>query len=180
MNTEPTQHDLESPEFKAVWEAIKNWDLDRGDTEGRTNYAGATGTDVMAILNAINHCRTVDFQEKPKEVMCDYDGNTTKNSDGVGLIAKERQKQIDKYGFTGEHHANHPEWYDNGQLISAAHMISSYDAEDDLSYLFRDIVPLNWNKEWWHKMCDKPAIDRIIIAGSFHAAELDRLQNIKS
>lgn len=62
QNTEPTEEDLASPEFQAVWEAIKKWDIDRGDystTEsGRYMYAGATGTDVMTILNALKRCKS--------------------------------------------------------------------------------------------------------------------------
>ena len=49
-DNEPTSSDLISPEFNAVWEAIKKWDIQR--TEG-AGYAHATGTDVMIILNAL-------------------------------------------------------------------------------------------------------------------------------
>ncbi len=53
--TEPTEDDLKSPEFNAVWNAIKKWDIDRGEGDllQRRNYSGATGTDVMTILNAL-------------------------------------------------------------------------------------------------------------------------------
>ena len=97
---------------------------------------------------------------------------------GIELIAEERQKQIEKHGFTGEHHANHPEWYAEGQLISAARMLSVYDPNDGLTRLFKQTVPINWNKEWWVKMCDKPIEKRLIIAGALIAAEIDRLQRI--
>jgi hypothetical protein len=49
-STEPTCQDLISPRFNAVWNAIKGWDIQRKDGEG---YAGATGTDVMTILNSL-------------------------------------------------------------------------------------------------------------------------------
>jgi len=52
------EKDYGTPIFDAVWEAIKRWDLDRGDYPGaanrRSSYAGATGTDVQAILNVVN------------------------------------------------------------------------------------------------------------------------------
>ena len=55
MNTEPTQEDLDSPLFEAIWQAIKGWDMSRHEEhDGRRLYSGATGTDVKAILNAIN------------------------------------------------------------------------------------------------------------------------------
>lgn len=47
---DPTEKDLNSPEFNAIWNVIKEWDIQRNKYAG---YAGATGTDVMAILNAL-------------------------------------------------------------------------------------------------------------------------------
>lgn len=48
--TEPTKDDLESPLFNRIWEVIKGWDIQRKPGEG---YAGATGTEVMAIIEAV-------------------------------------------------------------------------------------------------------------------------------
>lgn len=95
---------------------------------------------------------------------------------GVELVADERQNQIDKYGFTGQHHAAHPEWYEDGQLISAAGMLSQYDINKHPEDLYRRIVPLNWDKEWWQRMCDKPLFERLVISAALIAAEIDRLQ----
>lgn len=50
MNREPSEEDLKRPEFNAIWNVIKNWDIQRKKGAG---YAGATGTDVMSILNAL-------------------------------------------------------------------------------------------------------------------------------
>lgn len=47
---EPTEADLQSPLFEAIWQAIKGWDIEREYGLGR---AGATGTDVKTILTAI-------------------------------------------------------------------------------------------------------------------------------
>jgi hypothetical protein len=47
---EPTEQDIYSPEFDAVWQAIKGWDIRREPDDGG---AFATGTDVMTILNAL-------------------------------------------------------------------------------------------------------------------------------
>ncbi len=49
---DPTPADLESPEFNAIWEAIKGWDVSRRPHLYRS-YSGATGNDVMHILNAL-------------------------------------------------------------------------------------------------------------------------------
>lgn len=47
---EPTEEDLASPEFNAIWEVIKPWDIERKYGDG---YAEANGTDVMTILSAV-------------------------------------------------------------------------------------------------------------------------------
>ena len=52
---DPTPADLERSEFKAVWQAIKSWDISR--SYGSEGYAGATGNDVMHILNSITNLR---------------------------------------------------------------------------------------------------------------------------
>jgi len=94
---------------------------------------------------------------------------------GVELITEERAKQISKHGFTGEHHFNHPEWYDKRQLTSAAHMIEAYDKDCGLCQIYRSMPPVNWDRDWWERLCDKPYNERLVIAGAFIASEIDRL-----
>lgn len=69
--TDPSAKDLETPEFEAVWQAIKGWDIQRTPGEG---YAEATGTDVMTILKALN------LPKKPwyKRIFV-YEGETRQN-----------------------------------------------------------------------------------------------------
>jgi hypothetical protein len=55
-------------------------------------------------------------------------------------------------------------------------MLSTYDPDKSPENLYRQIVPLNWEKTWWQRMCDKPFSERLIIAGALIAAEIDRLQ----
>jgi hypothetical protein len=50
MYPDPTPEMLATPQFEAVWQAIKGWDLKREDAAG---YAGATGNDVRRILDAL-------------------------------------------------------------------------------------------------------------------------------
>ncbi len=49
---DPTTSDLASPEFEAVWQAVKGWDISRYPAECGS-YSGATGNDVMRILGAL-------------------------------------------------------------------------------------------------------------------------------
>jgi hypothetical protein len=50
VKVRPTDAELESPLFNAIWEAIKGWDISR---ESDGVYAGATGTDVCTIMDAV-------------------------------------------------------------------------------------------------------------------------------
>jgi hypothetical protein len=47
---DPTLEELELPEFEKIWQTIKGWDIERIPGDG---YAGATGTDVITILDAL-------------------------------------------------------------------------------------------------------------------------------
>lgn len=95
-------------------------------------------------------------------------------SPGAAMIADEREvKQIMKHGFTGEHAAAHPEWYANGQLVEAAMVIAS--AEIDELY-----APERWDHSWFQRLCQKSYVDRLVIAGAFLAAEIDRLKYLEN
>lgn len=94
---------------------------------------------------------------------------------GIQLIAHERKKQIDKHGFTGEHHANHPEWYENHQLQFAATTLLMHEFEEQLE--IDALTPDGWNAEWFEKMNNKTRRERLVIAGALIAAELDRLNS---
>ncbi len=47
---DPKPEELEMPQFEAVWQAIKGWDIE--DTPG-DGYHGATGNNVIAILDSL-------------------------------------------------------------------------------------------------------------------------------
>jgi len=93
---------------------------------------------------------------------------------GVELIAEERLKQIEKHGFTGEHHAEHPEWYEEGQMIEAACYLLSVNVVFVLEF-----TPLHWDAKWFKRLCDKPYKERLIIAGALISAEIDRLRELE-
>ena len=92
---------------------------------------------------------------------------------GVQLITEEREKQISKHGFTAEHHANHPEWYDKGQLIEAANTLSMKEIKSCL-------IPLNWDQDWFTNLCKRPYQERLIIAAALIASEWDRLEYLQN
>jgi hypothetical protein len=47
----PTDEQLASPEFEAIWQAIKSWDVNV--PEHHSGYCGANGSHVALILNAL-------------------------------------------------------------------------------------------------------------------------------
>ena len=97
---------------------------------------------------------------------------------GTELINEERQKQIDKYGFTAEHHYNHDEWYEDIQLQYAAHSMLANELYEQAEVY--DNLPSGWDEDWWERMCNKSRKERLIIAGALIAAELDRINIIES
>ena len=96
---------------------------------------------------------------------------TNQNTVGIQLISAERQKQIEKHGFTAEHHVSHPEWYDKDQLIYAANVLAKKESRTPWT-------PANWDQRWFNNLVERPHRDRLIIAGALIAAELDRLDLI--
>ena len=95
---------------------------------------------------------------------------------GIELIAEERQRQIEKEGWTKEHDAQHKV----GVLAKAAVCyalppLTRADVSPDVGK-----PPFFWpfSKEWW-----KPSKDRVkelIKAGALIAAEIDRIQSEQS
>jgi len=88
---------------------------------------------------------------------------------GIELIAAERQEQIEKHGRTLE---TDIECNSDYQLqIAAVKMIQ--DRNDTPP-------PYGWDESIWDKMITKGKKERLIIAGALIAAEIDRIQSIKS
>jgi hypothetical protein len=48
---DPTPEMLNSPEFEAIWQCIKKWDINVPDAY--SGYCGANGNHVRAILDAL-------------------------------------------------------------------------------------------------------------------------------
>lgn len=89
-------------------------------------------------------------------------GHKSKKMTGLELIAKERQEQIEKHGYTvdSDVHGNN-----NRQLLNAAGALMAGSM----------LRPTSWGQESWQHMAMKPKKERLIIAGALIAAEIDRL-----
>lgn len=84
----------------------------------------------------------------------------------IELIAKERDEQIEKHGYTIEDDKKHNQ---NGVLLDAA--VATIRGH------FLDDFPKHWNRNITRQIINKPLEERLIIAGAFILAELDRLKN---
>lgn len=96
---------------------------------------------------------------------------------GVELIAKERQRQIEKEGWSFKKDIKtHP----NGELAMAAtcYLLDYFGnqvPETRAYYRNQAITNWPWAEEWW-KPTPKDPIRQLTKAGALVAAEIDRLQ----
>lgn len=93
---------------------------------------------------------------------------------GIELIAIERLEHFVKHGRTVE--TDHIE-NNHYQLSEAAGLLCHLDPEefgDDITAC----CPTGWDEAQWEKMMSKSYKDRLIIAGSLIAAEIDRIQSL--
>ncbi len=88
---------------------------------------------------------------------------------GIELIAIEREEHISKHCINTGIDILHNSHY---QLAYAAEKMCVPQL-DVPNY----IPPVNWDEQIWSKMISKNYKERLIIAGSLIAAELDRLQS---
>lgn len=102
---------------------------------------------------------------------------------GIDIIAAERQRQIEKEGWTKEHDSEHC----FGELANAAAcyaMTDFYKMRDVISIECEDMttqqVPIlwPWDGNWW-KPTPNDRIKELAKAGALIAAEIDRLLRIK-
>ena len=94
---------------------------------------------------------------------------------GIDYIAKERQRQIEKEGWTPEHDDEHI----FEELAQAA---ACYAHPNRVNRLYMVGWPVDWDLKWW-KPSEKSDIDgrikELTKSGAMIAAEIDRLLRIK-
>lgn len=84
---------------------------------------------------------------------------------GIELIAQERAEQLEKHDISVYYDVN---YNFNEQLLVAAIRLLEH---------VKSSPPSNWDKGRWSKMWNKSHEQRLVIAGAFIAAELDRLMD---
>lgn len=80
----------------------------------------------------------------------------------LDLIAQEREKQISK-GYTVEHDVAYTERTKVTYDLIAINLINRYQC------------PPEWDQAYWDKLCELDRIDRIRIAATWMARELERI-----
>ena len=97
---------------------------------------------------------------------------------GIELIVEERWRQIAEEGWTPEHDNEHV----NGELIGLAMCyLTDPETRDEEFGEFEPPIwfPDDWDIVWW-KPTPNNRIRELQKAGALIAAEIDRLQNIKT
>ncbi len=91
---------------------------------------------------------------------------------GIGAIAKEREEQLDKHD---RQIASDVAQNSSGELRQAAVALITDFGVGDISQL-----PLHWKDSICRHMAGKPYRERLALAGSFCAAEIDRIDFVES
>lgn len=100
--------------------------------------------------------------------------------DGVGLIAKERQRQIAEEGWTAEHDDRHTR--SELALAACAYSLPKSYNFDGVPVTPQRLYDLTWWDQKWFKRSDKidarpeSMIPNLVKAGALIAAEIDRLR----
>lgn len=99
---------------------------------------------------------------------------------GIELIADERQRQIEKEGWTPEHDASHT---DMGLCVAGASYALDAASEHSGEHqswkdLYKEYATavFPFDEEWFKPTPNDP-IRQLVKAGALIAAEIDRLQN---
>jgi len=100
-------------------------------------------------------------------------------SEGVALIAKERERQIAVEGFDADRDAG----YVAGELISAAACYAAMAQAQVASERYHKVMVVHpeilslwpWHKEWWKPSPDP--VRNLEKAGALIAAEIDRVKS---
>lgn len=91
---------------------------------------------------------------------------------GIELIAEERQRQIEKEGYTAEHDQQHT----SDQLAGAA---TAYAYPPEWCYPGADIREEGWPFDDGYKPSPDNRLRELVKAGALIAAAIDRLQSEK-
>lgn len=100
------------------------------------------------------------------QLVADNLKHTVEHPTGIMLMAQERFEHFSKHDRPVMHDVKHNK---QDQLRLAACRIISQGH-------LQSLIPRGWDEQIWNKMLDKTYIGRLIVSGSFVAAEIDRFK----
>lgn len=92
---------------------------------------------------------------------------------GCRMICEERFKQINKHGYTAQHHQDNPKYYENHQLQYASATLLMHEIEEQID--LEAHTPEGWDEFWFAEMNGRTRERRLQMSGGMLAAELDRV-----
>lgn len=174
-------------DFKRLcWIAWRHGSIGSGSSirEDQEGFRDWWENDAEFLLHHLPVEPKPDFDEKAEEQQ-PIEGE---QKSGIDIIARERQKQIEKHGYDYRHDAQHC----NGQLLDAAVAYINANSLYDYNENKRDLsdfgnpdapeilIPVGWPfKPESYKGDGDDRISQLAKAAAFLAAEIDRLQNIQ-
>lgn len=94
---------------------------------------------------------------------------------GIELMSQERQEHFSKHNRSVEGDKQQNIEYQLPDAAGALIAPVPEGMEESYVNINKDYPPVGWNHEIWEGMLKKPYKDRLIIAGSLIAAEIDRI-----
>lgn len=92
---------------------------------------------------------------------------------GIVKISIERDSQFLKHGYSIESDLKNNNAH---QLSKAASILCVHESDYgclEIEYFIEDHCPDGWDKKRWEYMLRKPFLERLVIAGSLLAAQID-------
>lgn len=150
--------------MKQVRDVIKTdgKDIDESIGLAASKYAGITspegnGTNVTkfnSFVQGCDHVLNLPVELTPTNIH---------SATGVERIAIERNEQINKHGYSLDHDYENNK---NAELREAIQFLITGD---------RNVFPRSWDLKWMEKFEHKTMAEKMILIGTFAAAEYDRI-----
>lgn len=124
----------------------------------------------LCVLNGYSRLQISQFVDEKLERLQNTINNDIRPASGAMDIMIERNEQIAKHGYTLDYDKS---MNNIGQLPYVAKVLL-----DEVISPIQNLLspPKGWSQESWKKLILKPYRKRLVIAGAFIAAEIDRLK----
>jgi hypothetical protein len=94
---------------------------------------------------------------------------------GIELISQERQEHFSKHNRSVEGDKQQNFEYQLADAAGALIAPTPEGMEETYVSINKDYPPIGWDQETWENLLKKSYKDRLVVAGSLIAAEIDRI-----